>query len=196
MLEHQEHIAAHPARYGRDITGAQLATTAEYALNVFNLQHRQKLEIQRLKHQVGQLQAANTALTEQMEIVQDQNADLQNTVAELDNQLQQMLLNDGINMQLEVKAVEEEEEPSEVQGESGVASGFIDKPGHVDGVHVVPAEELSEEASLGEQPVPAAPAAHDLIVFPQETLPRVTDAARRHGVEIDRIIAIHPPPRQ
>src|SRR5438105_13235634 len=40
MLEHQEHIAAHPARYGRDIMGAQLATTAEYALNVFNLQIR------------------------------------------------------------------------------------------------------------------------------------------------------------
>ena len=44
-----------------------------------------------------------------MEVVQDQNADLQNTVAELDNQLQQMLLNDGINMQLEVNAAEEEE---------------------------------------------------------------------------------------
>ena len=40
MLEHQEHIAAHLARYGRDITGAQLATTAEYALNIFNLQIR------------------------------------------------------------------------------------------------------------------------------------------------------------
>ena len=118
-----------------------------------------------------QLQAANADLIEQMEAVQDQNADLQNTVAELDNQLQQMLLNDRINMQLEVNTVEQEEEPSEVQGESGVASGFIDEPGHVDGAHMVPAEELSDIESSVNQPVPAAPAAHDLIVFPQETLP-------------------------
>ena len=97
---------------------------------------------------MGQLQATNKALIEQMEVVQDQNADLQNTVAELDNQLQQMLLNDGINMQLEVNAVEEEEEePTEIQGESGVASEFIDEPGHVDGAHVVPADELSDEES-------------------------------------------------
>src|SRR6266540_4126571 len=71
MLEHQEHIVAHPAQYGRDITEEQLATTAEYALNVFNLQIHQKLEIQRLKHQVGQLRAANTALVGQMEAVQN-----------------------------------------------------------------------------------------------------------------------------
>src|SRR5207247_7291555 len=96
------------------------------------------------------------ALTEQMEVVQDQNVELQNTVAELDNQLQQMLLNDGINMQLEVNAVEEEEEPSEVQGESGVASGFIDEPGHVDGAHVVLADELSDAESSVNQPVPTA----------------------------------------
>ena len=41
------------------------------------------------------------------------------TVAELDNQLQQMLINDNINQQLEVNAIEEEEpleEPSEIQG--------------------------------------------------------------------------------
>ena len=64
---------------------------------------------------MGQLQAANAELTEQVETVQDQNADLQNTVAELDNQLQQILINDGINMQLEVNAVEEEEEePTEI----------------------------------------------------------------------------------
>src|SRR5437868_10090535 len=100
MQEYQAEIAAHPARFGRDITGAQLALTAEYALNVFNLQLHQKLEIHYLKHKVGQLQAANTALTEQMEVIQDQNADLQNTVAELDNQLQPMLLNDGINQQI------------------------------------------------------------------------------------------------
>jgi len=119
-------------------------------------------------------------------------------VAELDNQLQQLLLNDGINQQIGGNAEEEEleEEPSEVQGESGIASGFIDEPGHVDGAHVVPADELSDAESSVNQPVPVAPAVHDLIVFPQEMLSRVTKAARRYGVEIDRIIAIHPPPRQ
>ena len=88
MIEFQAEIDHFPARFGRDIIGGQLATTAEYALNIFNLQQDQRLEIQHLKQQVGQLQAANTDLTEQMEAVQDQNADLQNTVAELDNQLQ------------------------------------------------------------------------------------------------------------
>src|SRR5438034_9818758 len=117
MMEVQEEIDHFPARFGRDITGGQLAATAEYALNVFNLQHRQKLELQRLKHQVGQLQAANTALTEQMEVVQDQNVDLQNTVAELDNQLQQMLLNDGITMRLEANAREGDAEAMEIRGE-------------------------------------------------------------------------------
>jgi len=82
-----------------------------------------------------------------MEAVQDQNLDLQNTVAELNNQLQQMWLNDGINLQREVDAVEGEEEPTEIQGESGIASGFLDEPGHVDGAHVVPADELSDEES-------------------------------------------------
>ena len=169
MLEYQVEIAAPPARFGRDITGAQLALTAKYALNVFNLQLHQKLEIHYLKHKVGQLQNANATLTEELGAVQGQNADLQIAVAELDNQLQQLLLNDGINQQIGANA--EEEEPSEVQGESGVASGFIDEPGHVDGAHVVPAEELSDAESSLNQPVPAAPAAHDLIVFPQETLP-------------------------
>ena len=75
-------------------------------------------------------------------------------MAELDNQLQQLLLNDGINQQIGANA--EEEEPSEVQGESGVASGFIGEPGHVDGVHVMPAEELSDAESSVNQPVPAA----------------------------------------
>src|SRR5438128_9922850 len=93
MLEYQTEIAAHPARFGRDITGAQLALTAEYALNVFNLQLHQKLEIfHYLKNKVGQLQNANATLTEELGAVQEQNADLQITVAELDNQLQQMLL--------------------------------------------------------------------------------------------------------
>src|SRR5207237_4457983 len=63
MIEFQAEIVRFPARFGRDITGGQLATTVEYALNVFNLQHRWKLEIQCLKHQAGQLQAVNTALT-------------------------------------------------------------------------------------------------------------------------------------
>src|SRR6266540_3669686 len=163
MLEYQAEIAAHPARFGRDITGAQLALTAEYALNVFNLQLHQKLEIHYLKHKVGQLQNANATFTEELGAMQEQNADLQIAVVELENQLQQMLLNDGINQQIGVNA--EEEEPSEVQGESGVASGFIDEPGHVDGAHVVQAEELSNAESSVNQPVPAAPAAHDLIVF-------------------------------
>src|SRR5438105_4615209 len=159
--------------------------------------NKTRVEIQRLKQQVGQLQAASTALTEQMEAVQEQNADLQNTVAELDNQLHQLLINDNISMQLEVNAVEEEEEePTEIQGESGIASGFIDELEHVDGAHVVPADALSDAESSVNQPVPAALAAHDLIMFPEEMLPQVTEAAHRYGVEIDRIFAIHPPPRQ
>ncbi len=53
MLEYQREVDGNQARYGRNVTGGQLATTAEYALNVFNLQQRQKLEIQHLKHRVG-----------------------------------------------------------------------------------------------------------------------------------------------
>ncbi len=158
MQEYQAEIAAHPARFGRDITGAQLALTAEYALNVFNLQLHQKLEIHYLKHKVGQLQNANATLTEELGAAQGQNADLQIAVAELDNQLQQLLLNDGINQQIGANAEEEEpeEEPSEVQGESGIIFGFIDEPGHVDGAHVLPADELSDAESSVNQPVPAA----------------------------------------
>ena len=122
--------------------------------------------------------------------------DLQNTVAELDNQLQQILINNGINMQLEVNAVEEEEEPMEIQGESGIASGFIDEPENVDGAHVILANELSNAESLVNQPVPAAPAAHDLMIFPEEMYAQVTEAARCYGVEIDRTFAFYPPPRQ
>ena len=73
--------------FGRSVTEAQLATTAYYALNLFNLQQVQRLEIHRLKQQVGQLQAANTVLTEQVEAAQDQNANLQIAMAELDHQL-------------------------------------------------------------------------------------------------------------
>src|SRR6266540_2624581 len=107
-----------------------------------------------------------------------------------------MLLNDGINMQLEVNAVEEEEEPMEIQGESGIAFGFIDEPGHVDGAHVVPVNELSDEESSVKQPVPVAPVAHDLMIFPEEMYAQVTEAARRYGVEIDHMFAFYPPPRQ
>src|SRR5438128_12689354 len=107
-----------------------------------------------------------------------------------------MLLNDGINLQLEVNAMEEEEEPTEIQGESGIASGFIDELGHVDGAHMIPANELSDAESSVNQPIPAAPAAHDLIVFPEEMYAQVTKAARRYGVKIDRMFAFYPPPRQ
>ena len=183
--------------FGRSVTEAQLATTADYALNLFNLQQVQRLEIHRLKQQVGQLQAANIALTEQVGAVQDQNADLQITVAELNNQLQDILINDGINMQLEVNAVEEEEEePMEIQGESGVTSGFLDEPTHVVGAQVIPAHELSDEESFVNQPISAIPAAHDLIVFPEEMYAQVMDVARHHGVDFDSVFAIYPSPRQ
>ena len=43
--------------------------------------------------------------------------------------------------------MEEEEEPTEIQGESGVASGFIDEPGHVDEAHVILVNELSDAES-------------------------------------------------
>ena len=52
-------------------------------------------------------------------------------VAELDNQLQQMLINDNINLQLEANAIEEEEpeeEPSEIQGQSGLLLGSLTNP--------------------------------------------------------------------
>ena len=145
MLEYQAEIAAHPARFGRDITGAQLALTAEYALNVFNLQLHQKLEIHYFKHKVGQLQNANATLTEELGAAQEQNEGLQVAVVELENQLGQLILNDGINKQMGANA--EEGEPEEE---------FIDEPGHVDGAHVVPADELSDAESLVNQPVPAA----------------------------------------
>src|SRR5438132_7455608 len=118
-------------------------------------------------------------------------------MAELDNQLHHILLNDGINMQLEVNAMEEEEEePTKIQGESGVASGSLDEPTHVEGAQVIPAHELSDEESSVNQPIPAILAAHDLIVFPEEMYAQVMDAARRHGVAFDNVFAIYPLPRQ
>src|SRR6266508_5826619 len=98
-----------------------------------------------------------------------QNVCILLAVVELENQHGQLILNDGINQQIGANA--EEEEPLEIQGDSGVAFRFVDEPAHVDGSHVVPAEELSDAESSVNQPVPAAPAAHDLVVFPQETLP-------------------------
>src|SRR5207237_6967926 len=104
-------------------------------------------------------------------------------MAELNHQLQHILLNDGINMQLEVNAMEEEEEePIEIQRESGIASGFIDEPRHVDGARVVPANELFDEEGSVNQPIPVAPVAHDLMIFPGEMYFQVTMAARRYGV--------------
>src|SRR6266508_118021 len=118
------------------------------------------------------------------------------TVAELNNQLQHLLINNGINMQLEVNAMEEEEEePTEVQGEFGVASGFLDEPTHVEGAQVIPAHELSDEESSVNQPIPAIPAAYDRIVFLEEMYAQVMDAACHHGVEFDSMFAIYPPSR-
>src|SRR6266542_258201 len=100
-------------------------------------------------------------------------------------------------MQLEVNAVEEEEEePMEIQGESGVASGFLDEPTHVKGAQVIPAHEPSDEESSVNQPILAIPAAHDLIVFPKEMYAQIMDTARRHGVDFDSMLAIYPPSRQ
>ena len=61
---------------------------------------------------------------------------------------------------------------------------------------MIPANELSDAESSVNQPIPAAPAAYDLIVFPEEMYAQVTEVARRYGVEIDRMFAFHPPPRQ
>ena len=69
------------------MTGGQLATTAEYALNAFNLQCDQRLELCHLRQQVGQLRAENAELVEQVEIVEAQNEDLQDTIDELGSQL-------------------------------------------------------------------------------------------------------------
>ena len=61
---------------------------------------------------------------------------------------------------------------------------------------MVPTDELSDEESSVNQPILAIPAAHDLIVFPEEMYAQVMDAARRHGVDFDNVFAIYPPPRQ
>ena len=61
---------------------------------------------------------------------------------------------------------------------------------------MIPATELSDAESSVNQPIPVAPAAHDLMIFPEEMYAHVTEAAHRYGVEIDRMFAIYPPPRQ
>src|SRR5436190_13967090 len=103
-------------------------------------------------------------------------------------------------MQIHVNEIEPEEEleeePTEIQGESGVASGFIDEPGYVDGAQVIPAHELSDEESSVNQPVPTVPAAHDLLVFPEEMYDQITAGARHVGIDIDHIFSFHPPLRQ
>src|SRR5436190_19346112 len=110
--------------YGRSVTERQLVPTAEYALNLYNLQYDQKLELQHLQQQVGHLQAENANLVEQVQAAEVQNEELQLEVNQLDHQLQHILLNDGANIQIHVNAEEEEEEePTEIQGESGIVSG-------------------------------------------------------------------------
>ena len=103
-------------------------------------------------------------------------------------------------MQLEVNAMEgeeeEEEEPSMIQGVSSIASGLIDEPGHVDGAYVIPGSEMSDTESSVNQPIPTAPTAYDLMLFLEEMYAQVTEVARRHGVDINRVFTFYPPPRQ
>ena len=103
-------------------------------------------------------------------------------------------------MQLEVNAVEEEEEeeeePISIQGVSSIISGTINEPEHVDGAYVIPVYELSDTGSSVNQPIPAAPIAYNMMLFPEEMLGQVTEAARHHGVDIDRVFTFYPPPRQ
>ena len=83
-----------------------------------------------------------------------------------------------------------------IQGVSAIISGTINEPEHVDGAYVIPSYELSDTESLVNQPIPAAPAAYDLMLFLEEMYAQVTEAARRHGVDIDRVFTFYPPPRQ
>ncbi len=150
-----------------------------------------------MRHQMGQLRDQNAELVEQVENAEAQNEDLQEIVDELGLQLQQFQLNQGNNMPLEVNPIEEEEEeePTEIQGESGIISGPINKPAH-DGAYMIPANELSDVESSVNQPILVAPVAYDMILFPEEMLGQVTEATRRHGVDVDHMFAIYPPPRQ
>src|SRR5438132_10637457 len=188
--------------YGRSVTERQLVTTAEYALNLYNLQYDQKLELQHLQQQVGHLQAENANLVEQVQAAEVQNEELQLEVNQLDHQLQHILLNDGANIQMHVNAEEpeeeeeEEEEPTEIQGESGIVSGFADEPEHVDGAYVSPVDGLSDTESSVNQPPPAAPEARDLMVFPEEMYDQMVAGARHLGFDVERIFSFYLPPRQ
>src|SRR5438128_5939546 len=185
--------------YGRSLAERQLVTTAEYALNLYNLQYDQKLELHHLQQQVGHLQAENANLVGQVQAAEVQNEELQHEVNQLDHQLQHILLNDGINMQIHVNEVEpeeEDEEPTEIQGESGIASRFVDEPEHVDGAYVAPVDGLSDTESSVNQPPPTAPEARDLMIFPEEMYDQMVAGARHLGFDIDRIFSFYPPPRQ
>ena len=186
--------------YGRSLAERQLVTTAEYALNLYNLQYDQKLELQHLQQQVGHLQAENANLVEQVQAAEVQNEELQLEVNQLDHQLQHILLNDGANIQIHVNAEEEEEEeeeePTEIQGESGIVSGFADEPEHVDGAYVAPVDGLSDTESSVNQPPPAAPEARDLMVFPEEMYDQMVAGARHLGFDVERIFSFYLPPRQ
>src|SRR5207244_11871900 len=83
-------------------------TTAAYALNLYNLQYDQKLELQHLQQQVEHLQAENANLVEQVQAAEVQNEELQLGVNQLDHQLQHILLNDGANIQIHENAEEQE----------------------------------------------------------------------------------------
>src|SRR5438552_8251084 len=186
--------------YGRSVTERQLATTAECALNHYNLQYNQKLELHHLQQQIGHLQAENANLVGQVQAAEVQNEELQHEVNQLDHQLQHILLNDGINMKIHVNEVEpeeeEEEEPTEIQGESGIASRFIDEPEHVDGAYVALVDGLSETESSVNQPPPAAPEARDLMIFPEEMYDQMVAGARHLGFDVERIFSFYLPPRQ
>src|SRR5436190_22217205 len=194
----REHHEQMMHNYGRSLAERQLVTTAEYALNLYNLQYDQKLELQHLQQQVGHLQAENANLVEQVQAAEVQNEELQLEVNQLDHQLQHILLNDGANIQIHVNAeeLEEEEEPTEIQGESGIVSGFADEPEHVDGAYVAPVDGLSDTESSVNQPPPAAPEARDLMVFLEEMYDQMVAGARHLGFDVERIFSFYLPPRQ
>src|SRR5438128_6548743 len=187
--------------YGRSLAERQLVTTAEYALNLYNLQYDQKLELQHLQQQVGHLQAENANLVEQVQAAEVQNEELQLEVNQLDHQLQHILLNDGANIQIHVNAEEpeeeeEEEEPTEIQGESSIVSGFANQPEHVDGAYVAPVDGLSDTESSVKQPPPAAPEARDLMVFPEDMYDQMVAGARHLGFVVESILSFYLPPRR
>ena len=83
----REHYEQMMNNYGRSVAERQLVTTAEYALNLYNLQYDQKLELQHLQQQIGHLQAENANLVGQVQAAEVQNEELQHEVNQLDHQL-------------------------------------------------------------------------------------------------------------